>query len=421
MTLNRPITLSTSGVALTILLLLGSPIAAQEWARFRGPNGTGLSAATTIPAQWTQADYNWRIQLPGSGHSSPVLWGRKIFVTAATATQFTVLGVDEQGGKILWHRDYPHDGYALHKFSSFASGTCAADDERLYFTRQDGKRWFINALTHAGDPVWEHSLGELDSQHGSGHSPIVHGELVVVANDQDLAGGIVALDRRTGQVRWTLARSAGMADYSVPCVLERVGQSPALIFNTHEDGINGVDPATGRLLWATATNVLTMRSVSSPVVAGGLTFATCGSGAGGNYVIAVKPPAAGSSAATIQYDVRKSAPYVPTPLALNDRLYLWSDGGIVTCLNPATGEQKWQERAGGNYFSSPVSAGGRIYGTTTSGEVVVLAAGDEFKVLARNQLGEQTHATPALANGKIYFRTWEHLISLGGGKPPAVN
>lgn len=411
----------TPFVGLLTLSLAIAPLSAQEWTRFRGPNGTGLSDAKTIPVKWSDTDYNWKVKLPGGGHSSPVLWGERIFLSAANAEDFSVLCLNERDGRLLWKQDYPHGEYELHKFSSFASATCAVDDKRVYFTRQNGGEIFLCALTHEGQPAWELPLGAFESQHGSGHSPIVHGELVIVANDQDLASSIMAVERKTGKQVWSVPRAAGMADYSVPCLIESSGNLPYLIFNSKEDGVSAIELETGRLQWSTGGGVLKMRSVSSPIVAGGLTFASCGSGAGGNYVIAVQPPAAGGTRAEVKYEVRKSANYVPTPVAFGNRVFLWSDGGIVTCIDPVNGEQKWQERAGGNYFSSPVCVDGRLYGTADTGEVVVLAAGDEFKVLARNELGELSRATPAVANGRIYFRTWEHLISLGGAKPGVVN
>lgn len=406
---------------LAVACALHCSLSAQEWTRFRGPNGTGIGGAPSVPVAWTDADYNWRVKLPGGGHSSPVLWGGLIFLSAADETDFSVLCLDAADGRLRWQRDYPHGEYALHKFSSFASATFAVDAEQVYFTRQDGRSLFLCALNHRGEPAWELPLGAFASQHGSGHSPVVHGDLVILANDQDLAGEIVAVNRRTGEKKWSVPRQPGMADYSVPCLIEPAGQAALLVFNTLEDGISAYEADTGKPAWATAPAVLKMRSVSSPIVAGGVVFASCGSGAGGGYVIAVQPPAGESSAATLKYDIRKSAPYVPTPIAHQGRVFLWSDAGIVTCIDPATGEVKWQERAGGNYFSSPVCVNGRLYGTADTGEVVVLAAGDEFKVLARNQLGELTRATPAVANGRMYFRTWEHLVSLGGAPAGVAN
>ncbi len=394
--------------------LLAVEASAQEWSRFRGPNGTGISATKTVPVRWTEADYNWKVALPGGGHSSPVLWGNRIFLQVAEARDVVVVCLDEKDGRVLWKKAYPHGEYALHKFSSFASGTCALDAERVYFTRQDGRSMFLCALTQGGEPVWERALGGFESQHGGGHSPMVYGELVILANDQDREGAIVAVERKTGKPVWSIPRQGGNADYSVPCVLEQPGRLPVLVFNSNEDGISGVDPVAGKVVWSTVPKALTMRSISSPVVAAGLIYASCGSGGGGNYVIAVEPPASGTGRAEVKYSIRKSMPYVPTPSAFGGLVFLWSDGGIVTCIDPVSGTQKWQERAGGNTFSSPVCVDGKLYGIADTGKVTVIAAADTYQVLATNELGELARATPAVANGKIYFRTVGQLFSLGG-------
>ena len=187
---------------LPAVLLLGCVLSAgaQEWARFRGPNGTGLSEAKTIPVQWTEGDYNWKIKLPGGGHSSPVLWGDRIFLNCSDGGkgEFVNVCLSAQDGKTLWEKRYPLGLYTTHKFNSLASGTCAVDAERVYFVRQDGDECYLVALTHAGEAVWEFPLGDFESQHGSGHSPIVYGELVVLSYDQSQPGRIVALDRGTG-------------------------------------------------------------------------------------------------------------------------------------------------------------------------------------------------------------------------------
>src|SRR5262249_46658379 len=156
-------------------------------------------------------------------------------------------------------------------------------------------------------------------------------------------------------------------------------------------------------------NALDKRSVSSPLVAAGLVFGSCGSGAGGNYLVALKPSDSPDQAPSPVYQIRKSAPYVPSPLVVDDLLFLWSDGGIVTCAQAATGQIHWQERVGRNFFSSPVCVDQKIYGTSTEGEVVVLKPSKNFKELGRNALGEASHATPAIANNRLYFRTLSHL------------
>lgn len=388
---------------------------AQEWTRFRGPNGTGVSNVKSIPLQWTESDYNWKIKLSGSGHSSPVLWGGKIFINSADGNsgEFVSACVSAENGKLVWEKRYPLDTFKTHKFNSLASGTSAVDESRIYFVRQDGNDCFLTSLTHDGKPSWEYALGDFKSQHGSGHSPIVYGDLVVLSYDQSQPGRIVALNRNTGELQWEISRSAGRADYSVPCVFEQRGQEPKLLFNTGEDGISAVDPLTGKIEWRTDP-VLRLRSVSSPVFSDGVTFASCGSGGGGNYVVAIAPPASGRGKASVKYEVRRSAPYVPVPLIFGGLAFLWSDGGIVTCIDPLTGEEHWRERVGGNFFASPVCINGRLYNTSSDGKTTVLRAGDQFEKLGGSDFDELIHSTPAVANGKIFYRTFDHLISIGG-------
>ena len=151
------------------------------------------------------------------------------------------------------------------------------------------------------------------------------------------------------------------------------------------------------------------------MIAGEFIIGSCGSGGGGNFVVAVRPgnPTTGAKPERA-YEVRRSAPYVPTSVCAGDWLYLWSDAGIVSRVHAATGEVKWQERAGGNFFSSPVCVDGRLFCVSTTGEVVVVAVSDKFEVLARNPLGETTHSTPAVAGGRMYIHTSGHLVSIGG-------
>lgn len=403
---------SRAGFA-TALLLVGG-VLGQEWTRFRGPNGTGLGVATNLPAKWTEADFGWQIRLPGSGHSSPVLWGDHLFVTCADAAagQWRLVCIDVAKGNPAWQREVPLPAYPLHRNNTFATASAVVDAERVYVPRVDGGNLRVSAFSSAGTPAWEYDAGPFRTEHGLGHSPIRHGSLVILAVDHDLAGRIIALDAGSGRLVWESPRQPGRADYSTPCLFQVADASPLLIFNTQEDGIGALDPTNGRLAWSSGGR-LNMRSVSSPVVAAGLLISSCGSGGGGNYVVALRPPAKPGDEPTPAYEVRKSAPYVPTPLALGELLFLWSDAGIVSCLEASSGRIHWQERVGGNYFSSPVCADGKLFGVSTTGEVVVLAAGREFKELGRTPLGEPAEATPAIAHGHLYFRTLTRLVCVG--------
>ena len=405
-------------------LILAVPLqqsSAQEWTRFRGPNGTGIAEAAPVPVQWTEDDYNWKVELPGVGHSSPVIWGDRIFLTSAIsedARRF-VLCYRTTDGQLLWARDFGLAPHTKHQRNSFASSTPALDADHVYVTWTDPQRYTLMALDHHGNDVWNRDLGTFESQHSGGTSPIVYGELVVIGSDQDGQSSLVAVDRLTGRDRWRTPRRPSFVAYSTPCVYKPPGGSVELIFNSGSHGISGIDPKTGKTNWELA--VFDKRSVSSPVLADGLLIGSCGSGAGGNYVVAVRP---GNIERNIEpqlaYKIDRSAPYVPTPLAKGDLLFLWSDKGVVTCVRAASGTTLWQQRVGGNFSGSPVCVGDRLYCISDEGDVFVLAAAEKFELLGRNPLGEPSRATPAVAGGSMYLRTYSHLVSIGGKSSTAA-
>jgi outer membrane protein assembly factor BamB len=389
---------------------------AQEWTRFRGPNGSGVSEATTIPSRWTQADFNWKIGLPGVGQSSPVLWGNQLFLTSADETRPVVhlLCIDTARGTVRWQKDFDLVPYPLHPYNTFASATPAVDGQRVYLAWLSRGHYRVGALDHEGHAVWERDLGPFESQHGSGSSPIVYGDRVIVTKDPDGDSFVLALDARDGQTRWQTPLHGTRADYATPCIAEALGPKPWMLFTSMEDGVLALDAQTGALVWQLA-KVFTQRCVSSPLIASGLIIGSCGSGAGGNYLAAVRPGNPSERRPPeLAYVIRRSAPYVPTSVAYGQWLFLWSDGGIVTCVDAPTGTVHWQERAGGNFFASPICVDGRLFNVSSSGEVVVLKAAEHFEELARNSLGEGTRATPAVSGGRMYVRTFKHLFSVGG-------
>jgi outer membrane protein assembly factor BamB len=402
-------------------LLLGALLAqsprgsAQEWTRFRGPNGSGLSAATSVPAEWTEKDFNWRVELPGPGHSQPVLWGERIFLTSAVdaGAERIVLCLRAKDGATEWTRKYRSSTFKKHERNSYASSSPAADEDRVYFVFSTSDAYTLGAVGHDGKDAWTRDLGPYVSQHGCGASPIVIEDLVVLGNEQDGSSFLVAVDRKTGETRWKTDRKTAEVAYGTPCVFQAKDGKRELIFSSHAHGLSSVDPATGALNWEAV--VFDKRTVSSPVIAGGLIVGTCGSGGGGNFAVAVKPGGKGDVTSThVAYKIQKSMPYVPTPIAKDDLLFLWADMGVVSCVEATTGKVLWQERVGGNYSGSPVCVGDRIYCMSEEGDVPVVAASREFKLIARNPLGEGSRSVPAVAGGRMYLRTYTHLVSVGG-------
>ena len=400
------------------LLLLGSTwgalSVAQEWTRFRGPNGTGISDATTIPTTWTDDDYNWIAELPGAGHSSPVVWGERIFLTSADGdgARRYVLCIDVVDGRIVWQRDYDSTPHKKHVRNSFATPTAVVDQDYVFVVWSAPEQYSLRAFDHQGRELWHRDLGPYASQHSCGSSPILFEDMVILGNEQDGDSFLIAVDRQTGQTRWQTPRQTTVVAYSTPCVYQPRHGPLELIFNSGSHGISSVDPWTGQPNWE--LKVFDKRSVSSPVIVNDLIFGSCGSGGGGNYVVAVKPGLTeGSVAPEEVFRVDRSAPYVPTSVAVGELIFLWSDQGVVTCLNATNGQEIWRKRIGNNFSGSPICVNGSLYCVADDGEVFVLAASENYELLGKVQLDEECRSTPAVADGRLYLRTISHLYSLG--------
>lgn len=388
----------------------------QSWDRFRGPGGSGQCEATTIPTIWSTKDYKWRVKLPGVGHSSPVVRDGKIFVTCGeTETAARIIRcLDTSDGGLVWKRSFPSEHHGMNAFNSYGSSTPALDKDRVYMTWATPDEYIVVALDQAkGRELWRRDLGPFQGEHGYGASPIVFEDLLIVTNDQDGESFVIAFDCTSGKTRWKAERLTEVAAYSTPCIFRPEGQPPQLILTSWANGITSLDPRSGNKNWELP--ILNYRVVCSPAIAGGLIFTSCGSGGGGKQMVAVRPgiPGRGIEAA-LAYEIEGSLPYVPTSVAHGQLLFLWSDSGVVTCLDAPTGDVHWRERVGGQYFSSPVRVADRIYCISRNGEMVVLAAADKFKLLGRVDLEEPSHATPAIADGVMYLRTESHLMALGG-------
>ena len=407
-----------SWIALLLIcaIMATSEAGAEQWPRFRGINGSGQSEAANIPVEWSAEDYNWQIPLPGIGHSSPVIAGDRVVVTSGDpegATRY-VTCVRCEDGSLVWSREFPSLPHHLHTRNSYASSTPAVDGERVFLTWATPDAYHLVALDlKNGRTLWRANLGAFKSQHGFAASPVVYDDLVIVANEQLGASFLAAYDCSSGKQRWKCRREGGVKTaYSVPCVWEDESGRAQLIFHSTAHGISGVDLKTGEPLWS--IDVFNQRCVSSPVIAGGLIFGSSGQGGSGEALVAVRPGDGAARKPEVAYEIKKSAPYVVTPVAYRDWIFVWHDGGVVSCHDVVDGRLRWRERVGRGFSGSPIRIGQNLYGIAEDGQVVVLAAEPEFRLLARNELGEPSRATPAVADGRLYLRTESKLISLGG-------
>lgn len=392
----------------------------QPWSRWRGADGAGDGGARRFPVEWSVADAAWTAVLPGRGHASPVVRDGRIYTASA----------DEDAGKrfvschaladgaAVWTREIPGPIDRHHVQNSSASGSVAVGEAGVYWMWAAGDGLRVEAFTLAGEPKWHVDLGPYRAEHGFAGSAAVCGDLVIVSNDQEGESFVVALDAATGRERWRLPRESGKAGYATPLVIPGAA-GPQIVLTSHAHGVTGVDAATGRVLWE--RRCLPKRAVSSPILAGPLVIGTSGDGGGDTTLVAVRVPVANPAAAAEPELVfrldRSVAPYVPTPLAVGQRLYLWGDRGVVSCVDAATGEVRWRGRVGGTFSASPIAVGGTIRNVSADGELVTLAAGDAFEVLGRAALGEECRATPSVVGGRMVIRTVGRLIAVDAEVP----
>ena len=327
-----------------------------------------------------------------------------------------IVCLEAKSGKTLWSTKMPFTPYNHNKLNSFAASTPALDAEHVYVNWISGGMFVALALDHDGKTLWRREMGAFDARHGAGASPIALGGLMIVGNDNKATSFLAGLDGKTGKTVWQIERDSKMTSYVTPTVRRPKEGAPEVVFVSEANGMTGVDPISGQTNWE-SDRLFTLKSVASPVVAGSVIFATAGAGGAGRESAAVRPgDALTGRESTVAWELERALPYVPTPIAIGEHLYIVSDAGVMTCVTAVTGKQVWQERLGGNFYASPVSVNGRIYLITRSGEVVVLQAGPEYKVLGKSTLPEVTDATPAIANGRMYIRTLNHLICVGDAK-----
>jgi outer membrane protein assembly factor BamB len=394
----------------------------DNWPRFRGPNGTGISDVKTVPSKWGDKNIHWRFPLPGEGNASPVVWENQVFVTAADADRGirSLYAIDAGAGKENWRLDFPFEKYRKHKNNSFASSTPAVDELHVYAVWQSPQESALVAVTHNGEKQWSYDLGPRTQGQGGAASPIVYGEWVIFPNDHQKGSFLVAVDRKTGDEAWKIPRKGERACFTTPCVYALPGRSPEIIFTHCYEGITGVDPATGVTNWhidVFGTN--SQRAIGSPVISNDLVIGSSGAAGGKRNIVAVRPLASDvqrqqpNATAEEIYRVFKSAPHVPSPIVHEGRLYLWEDKGVVTAHDAASGEVIWRQRIGGNYFASPVIVDNRLLNMDVTGAVFVVSLGDDPQILAKNKLPEGGKASFAVGAGLLFARTEKALYAIG--------
>lgn len=388
---------------------LAASAAASDWPQFRGPDGQGHVADTGLPVSWSETEnIAWKTPIAGLGWSSPSIQGQQIWLTTAAdeGKSLRAVCVDRESGQIVhdvevFHKDDP--GH-IHSKNSHASPTPLLEGDRVYV--HFGAHGTA-CLTTDGRLVWTTEQLKYNHRHGPGGSPVLYQDLLILSCDGTDVQFVVALDKKTGEIRWRSDRNGKMA-YSTPLVVRVDGQDQ--VISTGGEAAMGYDPLTGKELWK-IRYAGGYSLVPRPVAGHGLVFLCTGYDKPAVY--AVKLGGTGDVTDThLAWSLTKGAPHNPSPLLVGDELYLVSDRGVATCVEAKTGKEIWQERVGGNYSASPWLADGRIYFLNEEGLTTVIEPGKAFRKLASNQLDGRTLATPAASGHAFYLRTDTHLYRI---------
>jgi outer membrane protein assembly factor BamB len=416
---------------------------ADTWPQWRGPEGQGHAAASAhdLPVTWSESEnVAWKTPLPGRGWSSPVLDDEQVWLTAAIETEATdaeraeglaasknsqpvevvravtmhALAVDRESGRIvhdveLFTVDKPQP---IHKLNSFASPSPVLAGDRLYCHFGDYGTACLD--TASAKVVWKNRELRLDHMNGPGSTPVLWRDRLVIHCDGSDVQYIAALDAASGAVAWKTPRSGELREnpdlkkaYGTPIVLRLGGRD--VVVSPGADWVYGYDPENGRELWRRSYGVLGFSIVPRPAAAHGVVYMSTGFMK--PEMLALRPGAGGAQPEIVWRQAR-GAPTMPSPLVVDEEVYVVSDKGIATCLDATTGDVVWSERLGGNFSSSPLFAGGRIYVGNREGATFVIKPGRTFELLATNDLDGQIFATPAALGQAIYLRTDEALYRL---------
>jgi outer membrane protein assembly factor BamB len=403
-----------TSVFLLLLSLFREPIDGQDWPQFRGPDGQGHAKVTALPLKWSDASENikWKTPIEGLGWSSPVIANDHVWLTTATdgGKSLRVVCLDAKTGKQvcnveMFKVDAPGK---IHPKNSYASPTPIIDGDRVYVHFGPSG---TACVTAKGQILWKQVL-KYNPVHGSGSSPALVGDLLIISCDGSESPFLVALDRKTGAQRWKSAREPNSDQkkfsFCTPLPIE-VGKTVQVV-SPFAGGVTSYDPLSGRSIWHVRYPG-GYSVVPRPVFGHGLVFLSTGFDT--PTVLAIKVDGKGDVTDThVAWKLEKAAPRNSSPLLVGDELYLISDDGVGTCLDAKSGKVHWQERVGGAYSASPFHGAGNIYFLSETGVMTVVKADKTYSMVAKNELKGRTLASPAPIEGALFVRTDAQLIRI---------
>ncbi|MFN2446626.1 MAG: PQQ-binding-like beta-propeller repeat protein [Vicinamibacterales bacterium] len=432
-------------IVIVFLGSLAADLGAEHWPHWRGPSASGVSPESGLPVRWADSEnIAWKAPLGGSGVSSPIVWGDLVFVTSQTGSgvvrpgprlvqsgnpleagerplgngptsgdgniTFLVSAFDRSSGRPAWKFELAAEGPfpPVHEKHNLASPSPVTDGERVYAWFASGQ---IAAVDLAGKLAWKKHLGAeyvpFDIDWGHGSSPVIYKDQLILLCYHDRASYLLALDSRTGAVRWKADASTGETSYSTPLVVETGGKAEIVVNSSA--GVSGHDISTGERLWHIEGD--NRFPVPSPLFHNGVIYTSRGYRS--SPFMAIRPGGKGDVAAShVPWKAASGAPYISSLLHYDGLIYMVGDVGVLTVVDAVTGERLHQERVGGVYTASPVAGDGKIYLVSEDGETIVVAAGRIPRVLARNRLNARQLASPAIAGGRLFIRSDDAVYAI---------
>ena len=412
--------------------------ASRQWAGWRGPLGTGAAPGSAPPIEWSEEkNVRWKTTLPGKGHSTPVIWGERIFLTSAAAfgeatkeehehsdgdhdnmtpefhQRSVVLAINRSDGSILWEKivneERPHE--SSHITGSWASNSPVTDGEHVIASF--GSRG-IYCLDVHGELIWKKDLGDMEVKHGHGEgsSPALHENTVVVNWDHEGDSFAIALDKNTGKEIWRTPRDE-VSSWSTPLIIEHNGRPQAVIAATTR--VRSYDLTDGKVLWECGG--LSNNVVASPVAAAGFLYAASSYEFQAMFAIRLEG-ASGDLTGTdaVTWKIDRHTPYVPSPLLYRGKLFFIRHlQAFLSCLDAKTGAPIFGPRRLPGFqmiYSSPVGAGGKVYVLSRNGVMLVIESDGKYDLLAANQLEDSFSASPAIVDDELYLRGEHHLYCI---------
>jgi outer membrane protein assembly factor BamB len=421
-----------------LLTVVGATVSAsaENWPGWRGPRGDGTSLEQGIPTAWngeTGQNVRWKVELPGTGHSSPVIWEDRVLVTACLedSLERVLLCLDRHTGKTLWQKTVVKSPLETkHTLNSFASSTPATDGSLIFvsFLQVDGRtvpapnvgkprpitpgEMVVAAYDFDGNEKWQVKPGEFVSAHGYCSNPVLYRDTVIVNGDHDGDSYIVALDRNTGKTIWKQKRANGIRSYVTP-LIRWIDSRPQMVLSGSE-AITSFNPDDGTVFWT--VDGPTEQFVASMVYDGEYFFMAAGFPT--HHVVAVKPDGSGNVTEThVKWHSTDAKCYVPSPVLCSGLLFVADDRGTASAFDAKTGEKVWRERMGNHFSTSLITNAGKVFFVADNGITKIVDPGTQSEsgtpqIVAENPLGESTYASPAIAHGNLFIRGEKHLFCI---------